>query len=154
MEYPTLTSAILLIALTVVPIVWLLVRENRKNSTLNGAVKEFVRMYGRLNYDKWLNCALTQSQDKNEFRFVRKIGKDAKIIDFSVNTISKCSIVKNHTHKGNSESSHSQTLDLVLSSPNGETVLTFYNSEYDGYTMSGQMQYIEKWNKVINELIK
>ncbi len=155
MERSNLSATIFIIAITVIPIVWLIVHANRKKIAIKRAVKEFQKQYGKYNSDSWLNAAIIISADKKNLRFVRQDGKETSVQDISINEISKCLAGKNLSGKIRSEGdSQYQTLDIALTTNSGEKYLTFYSSNFDGYTALLQTQYLEKWKKLIGELVK
>lgn len=109
-------------------------------------------------YDWWNKSSIGIDQSRQMIFFTHTVKGEDRPQQINLADIQQCRVVnasrtvttKNGTYK------LVEKLELVCSSLDknrAEQVLEFYNSNYDSLTLSGELQLVEKWCKLLNDLI-
>lgn len=112
---------------------------------------------GRFEYLSGFSCGLSANEKK--FFAMKRNGSDvvSQVIDLT--EISHCSLNNRSRSVSGSGSSAIVTdaIELIFHHRDkaaGTTVVTVYNAEHDNPTLSGELQFAEKWQKTITSLIE
>ncbi len=148
METSKIVLIAILIAVTIVPIVLYQFKENKKNQKAwkriqeitsdDGASIEFI--------DKWTNTALAIDETNNVL-YYSHLSKIADISErIELKNIKNCVIDKQKNYER-------ESICLLLHFKEHSVSLPFYDSDNDGFVLSGQLQLAEKWKKIISSKI-
>lgn len=103
-------------------------------------------------YQSWINTIIGLDQNKKILYFIRKVNGNETKIAIEMNEI-KMSLVMITRSSFNS---NIETVKLSLESLNkseSKIILEFYDAEFDGLTITGQLQIANEWEKKINDLL-
>ncbi len=152
MDTSKIVIFIVFLAVCVLPIIYISRKGKKKEKQTESSFQKMVSMnaVNVKTIDRWHNTIIG-IDEKNAMLFFVRNGNEEEISKaIELKDINKC-IVNNIAKAGNSSS---QIMELILTGDKGETTLEFYNSEVDGFTLTGQLQIIGKWHKIISGIIK
>jgi hypothetical protein len=109
-------------------------------------------------HELWNNSQIGVDETANAVFFIKKLKEKEIKQQINLNEIEKCRVINSGRTVSNKNGSHKvvDKLDLAFTfhdKNNGEITIEFYNSDYDSLTLSGELQLVEKWYKIINDRI-
>ncbi|WP_026463849.1 hypothetical protein [Adhaeribacter aquaticus] len=110
-------------------------------------------------YDLWSNTLLIGIDNNTcQIFFIRQEENKETSKQIELSEIQTASVLNNSREINNKEGSSkiSDEIGLLLSykgQRQKEEVLTFYNSNFDGLMLKGELQLADKWSRIINDSI-
>ena len=160
MDLGTIITGIVIILICIIPFVLMSINNNKKEKRLlHGLFNLAQKNNGKITrHDLWDNAMIGIDDTTNQIFFIRKV-KDietAKQVDLA--EIQKCRVVENSRTISKKDSNHKVTdqIELVLTyhdKRNNETILEFYNANYDSFMLKGEFQLAEKWSSIFNDAV-
>lgn len=148
MEFSKIFLFAIFLAITIIPVALYQIKENSKNQKAWKRLKESTSKDGATisAIDKWSFTALAIDETKGllYYSHFSKIADLSEKIDLK--NLKNCVIDKQKNYDR-------ESINLVLSSKENTISLPFYDSNNDGFVLSGQLQLAEKWKKIINSHI-
>lgn len=107
-------------------------------------------------YDRWNKTIIGIDKLSQKLFFIKKI-KDKEIqCEIALSGIQMARVINSQRSALNGNYSVVQKLHLGLISKEKdkpETLLEFYNADYDSLTIMEELQLVEKWSKIVNSNI-
>ncbi len=110
-------------------------------------------------YDIWYNTIIGADQDFRQLFFSKKVGEQELDQQILLAEVKNCQINQTSRTLSSPEGDQKITekLELVFSFKNkdkADAVLVFYDAGTDSLTLAGELQLIQKWNKLVNDTLK
>lgn len=109
-------------------------------------------------FDTWGNTSIGMDETANIVFFTKKTTGGKTVQKVALADTEKCRIanIKRTSYDGNENYSITERLDLVFEpgdKKQAETAFPFYDIQYDGGMLTGELQQAEKWCSIINDKI-
>jgi len=109
-------------------------------------------------YDRWNNSIIGIDEDSNLVFNISKINEVETVQQINLADIQKCRIFESSRTVGIEKSSMKVVDKIELAfvkrdKNKPDTIVSFYNSDYDRLTLSGEIQLTDKWCKIANDKI-
>jgi hypothetical protein len=139
-----------------------LIKNNTKKK--NQIVKELFNYAEESNckiskYDYWSNTKIGVDNDNQRLFFIRKEKQISVRKEINLMEIQKAQVITTTRSVGEGKNKQS-TIDkielaLTLQAVNKpDSILEFYNTDYDRLSLTGELQLAEKWAGIINSIVK
>ena len=156
-------ATILLIGTTVLIICVLpfLIRHNKKKKKEKEIKEVISRLAAKSNsgvdeYDWWNKTIIGIDNSNRKLFFIKKIHDKELQSAIDLSNIQMGRVINSHRSVINGNYNVIQKLQLGLISKNKdkpETLLEFYNADYDSLTIMEELQLVEKWSKIVNSIV-
>jgi hypothetical protein len=150
----SIITAIIIVMICLLPVVLMTRRHKRKEKEL---LKSLCPKPGKeaniSKYDSWSNAAIGIDVNSDIVFFTKNTGDDNINQQVMLGDIEQCKIVRINSGES-SRNKAIEKLELFFIPKTKEkavNALNFYNAEYDGPTLAGELQLAEKWCSIINE---
>jgi hypothetical protein len=156
----TIVTAIFFLLIFSIPFILLYIsRRKREKQNLLMLSREAGKNNLRVStFNTWGNTSIAMDEVANVVFFTKKTidGKTAQQV--ALTETEKCRIanIKRTSYDDNEHYSITERLDLVFECRDknqAETVFSFYDMQYDGGMLTGELQQAEKWCTIINDKI-
>lgn len=109
-------------------------------------------------FNTWGNTAIGMDETANVVFFTKKTtdGKTARQVALAETEKCRIANIKRTSYDGKEHYSITERLDLVFEASDkkqAETVFPFYDIQYDGGMLTGELQQAENWCSIINDKI-
>jgi len=108
-------------------------------------------------WDLWSNTAIGLDEEKHILFFIRNTN-DNLTQEINLSNVTKCKVVSiNSSYSEKGEKDAVGKLELALFSNDkmkSEIRLEFYNTKHDNLTLNGELQLVEKWEKIVEKEIQ
>lgn len=151
---------IIVLLICVTPFV-LLSRNSRKRK--QEVLDRLVRLADQKNckisrYDIWNNSAVGIDDTARWVFFTRKVNGAQTEYRINLAEVQKCRMLNSHRTVSRADGNQKMIDRLELAftyrdKNKGETVLEFYNRDFDSPTLSGELQLTEKWGKIFSDTL-
>jgi len=157
MESGTTIVGIILLLAIVLPIIFLVSKKSKNGKQFSSELFDFAsKNNGTISeHELWNNTALGLDKETHQLYFIKNAANNKIKHKINLLEIQKCRIVntsRNIKYKGENHKVIDR-LELAFTSRDKskpEILLEFYNTDYDSATLSGELQLIEKWFKIID----
>lgn len=108
-------------------------------------------------YDRWNNTMIGMDNLNRKLFFLRNAGDKAIRMMVDLSDIQMGSVVNSRWNNKGESYNATQKIELGLTSKERgkpQTLLEFYNAEYDSLTIMDELLLAEKWSKLINSTIQ
>lgn len=110
------------------------------------------------NYEQWNDSVLGIDEVTNFVFIINKIKEVETIQQIHLAEIQKCRVMESSRTVGEKGATMKAVDKIELAFINRDrnkvdTIVTFYNSDYDRLTLNGEIQMAEKWCKIANDSI-
>jgi hypothetical protein len=156
-------ATILLIGTTVLIICVLpfLITHNKKKKKEKEIKEVISRLAAKSNskvdeYDWWNKTIIGIDNLNRKLLFIKKIEDKELQYAIDLSDIHMGRVINSHRSVINGNYNVIQKLQLGLISKNKdkpETLLEFYNADYDSLTIREELQLVEKWSKIVNSIV-
>lgn len=160
MDTGTTIIGIIILLLCILPLVIMTRKANQKERQFSRDLFDFAKKSNSKlsEHEIMNNIAIGLDKENNQLFFLRK--KENIEAEFQINLleIQKCRVL-NSNRTVNSKEGNYKVIDKLalaftyLDKNKQETVLDFYKSELNNFSLNGELQLIEKWLKIINDLL-
>lgn len=109
-------------------------------------------------FNTWGNTSIGMDETANIVFFTKKTteGKTARQVTLGETERCRIANIKRTSYDGNEHYSITERLELVFEARDknqAETAFPFYDIQYDGGMLTGELQQAEKWCSIINDKI-
>ncbi|PKP29564.1 MAG: hypothetical protein CVU00_14995 [Bacteroidetes bacterium HGW-Bacteroidetes-17] len=158
MELGTIITGIILLLVFVLPIVLLNQKRAKDGKQFSSELFDFaLKNHCKISeHEFWNNSALGLDKETHQLYFIKNAVNHKIKLKIDLLEIQKCRIVntnRNIKYKGENHNVIDK-LELAFISRDKskpEVFMEFYNTDVNNATLSGELQLIEKWFKIINE---
>ena len=156
MDLGTTITGLVIIGICILPYLVLKIKSKRRDKVLLQWLEKFALQHQSLIYqhDIWGNSAIGISADGAYVFAIRNANGTTKTHIIHLHDIYFCRIV----NANSAQSSFITTTKLELQfthrdANKPDTFIEIYNAVYDGLTLTGELQLIDKWHQLINHRI-
>jgi hypothetical protein len=156
----TIVTAIFFLLIFSMPFILLYIsRRKREKQNLLLLSREAGKNNLRVStFNTWGNTSIAMDEAANVVFFTKKTidGKTAQQVALAETEKCRITNIKRTSYDGNEHYSITERLDLVFEGRDknqAETVFPFYDMQYDGGMLTGELQQAEKWCSIINDKI-
>lgn len=160
MDLGTTIVGLIIILICVIPFVLMSASRRKKEKRLILSLNELALQQGRKVslQELWNENIIGLDESETMVFSIRKAKVDIVTQAINLADVQRCRLVKNSRTVKNNDSNFSVTEKLELAFDRNEkgkedSIIEFYNIEFDSSTLMGELQIIEKWNKLLNEKI-
>lgn len=157
MDSGTIITGLIFILICII-IFWILSRSNQKREK---ELLQALQLLAQENnhkisqYDTWSNTAIGIDNAANMIFMIRKINDQSTGLRVNLAEMQKCRMLVASRPQNNEAGSDKviEKLELAFASSKKqtpETIVEFYNAAYDNAVLSGELQLLEKWQKIVN----
>lgn len=160
MDFGTTIVGVIVLLICIIPFV-VLNKNNRNRKKL--VADRLSQLAERSNcsisqYDIWNNSAVGIDDTTHQAFFTRKINDSETAHQINLLEVQKCRVMNTGKAVNRAEGNQKviEKLELVLTyrdKDKRETVLEFYNRDFDSLTLTGELQLTEKWGKIFNDTV-
>lgn len=158
MELGTTLTGIALLLIFVLPIVFLNKKRTKDGKHFSSELFDFaIKNSSKISeHELWNNTAIGIDKETHQLYFIRDAANNKIKHKIDLLEMQKCRIVntsRNIKYKGENHKVIDK-LELAFVSRDKskpEIFLEFYNTDFDSATLSGELQLIEKWFKIVDE---
>jgi len=158
MESGTTITGIILLLIFVLPIVFLNRKRKKDGKQFSSELFDFASKNNCKisEHELWNNTALGMDKEKHQLYFIKNAANNKIKYKIDLLEIQKCRVVntiRNIKYKGETHKVIDRLeLAFIFRDKNKpEVFLEFYNTDVDSATLSGELQLIEKWFKIVDE---
>jgi hypothetical protein len=110
------------------------------------------------NFEQWNNSIIGIGEDSNSVFVISKIDEVETSLQINLADIQKCRVMESSRTVGEKGATMKVVDKIELAFINrdknkSDTLVPFYNADYDRLTLSGEIQLAEKWCKITNDTI-
>jgi hypothetical protein len=108
-------------------------------------------------FDHWNKSAIGVDESIKVIFFTKATDNHEMLAKVNLSEIQKCRVINVTRTVNNNGFHYIEKLELTLTyhdKNKAESILEFYNANSDSLSLNGELQLIEKWQKIISELIK
>lgn len=152
METSNFIALSVFLALCFIPVAFVQFKRKAKANKMKQRIKNLAAHSSAqiLEWDIWDTCSIAIDESKKYLFFSDIETENDVALTIKFSDIKKCVVFN-----GNKASSaNASIMSLIITTKDEDIELEFYNSSKDGFVLSGQLQLIEKWNKIIRANIK
>lgn len=156
----TIFTAIFFLLLFSIPFILLNINHRKKvKQNLQVINEEAVKLNLTVaKFNTWGNTSIAMDETANVVFFTKKTtdGKTARQVALADTEKCRIANIKRTSYDGAEHYSITERLDLVFEARDKnktETAFSFYDIEYDGGMLTGELQQAEKWCSIINDKI-
>jgi hypothetical protein len=154
MNSGTTLIGIIALAICIIPIFLLRIKNRRKEQVLKNALfAEAEKKAGVISqYDIWAETMIGIDQTAGMLFFLRK----GKIQSIRLSDVEQCRLLNTSRTEQNNRGNYT-VIDLLAlifvlkNTPKSEIQFEFYNAESDSLILSEELQLVEKWHKLIQK---
>lgn len=160
MSYTSIIASVVVLLACIVPIIMINQRGKRKRQLMTNRLSQFAQERNS-NLDEaevWNESVIGVDKSKHKLFFIKNVAGEELHSHIDLNEVKKCQLVNvKKTLPGNDGGFMIEKLELQFdfhdkSKPG--TSWEFYNMNKDQLTVNGELQVIEKWHKLVNDLMK
>jgi hypothetical protein len=146
----------IVILICIIPFVLISINNRKKGEKLRQRLFDFAQKSNFVvnRYDSWHHSSIGIDDQNDVIFFTRTVKDQVFLQQINLSEIQKCRVII--TRKIASSSGGIEILELAFTYQNKnkpEVILEFYNAAYDSLTLSGELQMVEKWCKIVNDKI-
>lgn len=156
----TIITAVFFLLLFSIPFILLYIsRRKREKQNLQLLSLEAGKNNLRVStFNTWGNTSIAMDEVANVVFFTKKTSDGKTAQQVALAETEKCRIanIKRTSYDGSEHYSITERLDLVFEGRDknqAETAFPFYDMQYDGGMLTGELQQAEKWCSIINDKI-
>jgi hypothetical protein len=155
MDSGTIITGVIFLLIFII-IFWIISRSNqKKEKELLQSLRLLAQEHNHTisQYDTWSNTAIGIDHTANTIIMVRKINEQPTSYRVNLAEMQKCRMLVASRPQSNEAGSDKviEKLELAFTSNKKqlpETTVEFYNAAYDNAVLSGELQLLEKWQKI------
>jgi hypothetical protein len=146
----------IVILICTIPFVLISVNNRKKGEELRQRLFDFAKKsnFTVNRFDSWHRSSIGIDDQNDVIFFTRTVKDQAFLQQINLSEIQKCRVII--TRKTASSSGGIDILELAFTYQNkqkSDVILEFYNAAHDSLTLSGELQMVEKWGKIVNDKI-
>ncbi|RDB02726.1 hypothetical protein [Runella aurantiaca] len=146
----------IVILICIIPFVLISINNRKKGEKLRQKLFGFAENsnFTISRFDSWHHSSIGIDDQNSIVFFTRTVNDQAFLRQINLSEIQKCRVII--SRKTASNSGEIERLELAFTYHNkqkSEVILEFYNAAYDSLTLSGELQMVEKWGKIVNDKI-
>lgn len=106
-------------------------------------------------FDAWNNSVIGLDDKNEQLIFISNIKSEKTVRQIPLRKILKTRVINTNRTAGQNNTRIIDKLELAFMpkvSSEPEILLEFYNSDHDLLVLSGELQLVEKWAKIINDI--
>ncbi|MCC6754323.1 MAG: hypothetical protein IT266_10120 [Saprospiraceae bacterium] len=161
MDLGTTITGIIILLICIIPFVIMYLNNQKREKKLLQELSTFAeRNNCKISqHELWNNNSLIGiDETANMIFFIKKLKGNEIMQQINLTEIQKCRVINSGRTVSNKNGSHKvvDKLDLAFTfhdKNKEEIIVEFYNADYDSLTLSGELQLVEKWCKIINDRI-
>ncbi len=146
----------IVILICIIPFILISINNRKKDEKLRLKLFDFAQRSNFVvtRYDLWHHSSIGIDDQNEVIFFTRTVKEQAFLQQINLSEIQKCRVII--TRKTASSSGGIEKLELAFTYQNKQkqdVFVEFYNAAYDSLTLSGELQMVEKWGKIVNDKI-
>ena len=161
MESGTTIVGIFILLACMLPFVMLSINRKVRNKKNLQQLKSFAHQnnYEIATHELWANNALGMDKDNSMLFFISEENETKMFQKLSLAEIERCNIntIANTMRSKSSNYTVIEKIELILhfkQQSKGQICLVFYSASNQNLTVTGELSIAEKWNKLINDIVR
>lgn len=158
MNFGITIMGLIAIGICIIPSVIVFIKRKNKEKHLIQKLRELALQSNKIlkTSEIWNNNAIGLDESESYIFAIRNTKEGTNHYAININEVAKCQMLKNSRNLKHYNEDIVDRIALAFVNKNKgveDVIIEFYNTDFDNFFLSGELQKMEKWNTLVNKII-